>query len=124
MPRAGEIQRFRCRGSGNIQVPIRPGYRFALSYLRCHFRRITGTGTDTATMTVDLDAQEGDDFDVRLLSTSAAVGVGADVHIRITEESDEQWVFENNDGLTVNWTNPETTGEIHWGLEVGIVPWQ
>ena len=120
MPSYGPTSRSFVNGTGNIQVPIKPGYSFALLYIRCHFRRLSGSGTDVANMTIDLDSFRGDDFDVRML-TLTSVGVAADVNLRVVEEIDH-WTFDNDDCLTVNWTNPEIGGEIAWGLEVGIRP--
>lgn len=119
----GEVRQFKSSGSGNLSVPIRPGYRFVVSYIRCHFRRTAGSGTDTANFTVDLDSDEGTDFDVRLLTSTTAVGVGTDLHVRITDDAVDQWTFEDGDGLTFNWTNPDA-GEINWGLIVGVRSWQ
>lgn len=109
-------------GSGNMQVSLRPGGRFAIVFVRCHFRRTAGSGTDTASFTMDLDSDLGTDFDVRLLTQSAA-GVGADVHARFDVDTLDCWTFGNADGLTFNWTNPDPS-EINWGLTVGIRRWQ
>jgi len=116
MPSAG------VSGSGNMQVTLRPGGRFVLVFVRCHFRRTAGSGSDTANFTMDLDSDLGTDFDVRLLTHSAA-GVGSDVNARYTDESLDCWTFKDADALTFNWTNPDP-GEINWGLTVGIRRWQ
>lgn len=108
-------------GSGNMQVSLRPGSRFVVVFVRCHFRRTGGAGTDTAAFTMDLDSDLGMDFDVRLL-TQAAAGVGSDVHARFDIDTLDCWTFGDNDSLTFNWTNPDT-GEINWGLTVGIRRW-
>lgn len=109
-------------GTGNIQVPMRPGFRFVLVFVRCHFRRTTGSGTDVAAFTMDLDSDLGTDFDTRLLTQSSA-GVSADVHARFDVDTRDCWTFNDKEGLTFNWTNPDPT-EINWGLTVGIRRWQ
>jgi hypothetical protein len=109
-------------GSGNMQVSLRPGGRFVVVFVRCHFRRTTGSGTDVATFTMDLDSDLGPDFDVRLLTQSSA-GVSADVHARFDVDTLDCWTFGDSDSLTFNWTNPDA-GEINWGLTVGIRRWQ
>lgn len=106
-------------GVGNIAVPIRPGYRFCLAYVRVHFRRLSGSGTEVADFTIDLDSQLGDDFDVRL-ATLPKVGVSYDVNVGVSPDDYHRWILDSADGLTFNWTNPETGGEISWGLTAGI----
>ena len=117
----GEVEVFPANGSsgtGNMQVSLRPGGKFVVVFVRCHFRRLSGSGTDTAALTMDLDSDLGTDFDVRLLTQSAA-GVGADVHARFDLDTLDCWTFGDADALTFNWTNPDA-GEIAWGLTVGI----
>jgi hypothetical protein len=121
----GEVEIFPANGSsgtGNMQVSLRPGGKFVVVFVRCHFRRLAGSGTDTATLTMDLDSDLGTDFDVRLLTQSAA-GVAADVHARFDVDTLDCWTFKDEEALTFNWTNPDP-GEIAWGLTVGIRRWQ
>lgn len=121
----GDVQEFPpdgTSGSGNMQVSLRPGGRFVLIFVRCHFRRTGGSGTDIAAFTMDLDSDLGQDFDVRLLTQSSA-GVSADVHARFDIDTLDCWTFKDSDALTFNWTNPDIA-EINWGLTVGIRLWQ
>lgn len=122
MPATGPVYEIAANGGGDMSVPVRPGYKFQVSYIRAHFRRLSGTGTDVATLTADLDSWRDEDHDVRLASF-ASVGVGTDVHFRVNDEEASQWVFESGDGLTFNWANPDTAGEIRWGIVIGVFPW-
>jgi hypothetical protein len=121
----GEVEVFPANGfsgSGNMQVSLRPGGRFAVVFVRCHFRRLSGTGTDTASFTMDLDSDLGTAFDVQLLAGLTA-GVGTDINRRFTIETLDNWIFADRDALTFNWTNPDP-GEVEWGLTIGIRRWQ
>lgn len=108
-------------GAGNIAYQIGYADRWVLAFLRVHFRRISGSGTEVANMTFDIDSDLGTDWDVRL-KTLTSVGVSFDVNLRIGELEYADWTFEPRHKLFVNWTNPETTGEIQWGLEAAIHP--
>ena len=122
MPATGPTREYAANGGGDMSFPIRPGQRFRLSYIRAHFRRLTGTGTDVANLTIDLNSVRGDDFDVKL-ATFSSVGIAADVHFRVNDEESSQWEFGDGDELTFNWTNPDAT-EIRWGIVVGVIPWE
>lgn len=114
----------RARGTGDIAVSYRPGVRFALAYLKVHFLRLSGSGTEVAAMTVDVANQAGTYLDAAYnhrIKRIASAGVSFDVFIRAEDTEIEKLVFEPDQCIRVNWTNPETTNEIEWGLELGCV---
>ncbi len=104
-------------GSGDIDEPFALDRRFRLVFVRCHF---TGTA-GTARMTLAVDSADGSAYDTRLFAISQA-GVGRDVHLRITDGDliePSPWTFRPGDQVRAKWTSPDS-GQIIWGLEVGL----
>ena len=120
----GPLPTQRSNGIGDIRWSYKPGVRFGLRSLRCHFVRVSGSGTSTATLTIDADCQRGtyrdSEYDVRLYSSTGS-GVSADVNMTVDDESIERLALTPDYALQVNWTNPDSIGEISWSLEAECV---
>ncbi len=104
-------------GTGDINNLFKLDRSFRLVFIRCHY---TGT-SGKAMMTISLSSASGTAYD-SLLYTLMRVGNGEDVNFRITSEESQPpspWTFQAGDQLRIQWTNPDT-GNITWGLEVGL----
>lgn len=105
-------------GSGDIDQTFSLDQPFRLVFIRCHFSGTAGTGP----MMISLDSALGAAYDAKLYTIMRA-GTNRDVHFRIPAyESQEPsaWRFAADDAVRVQWTNPDS-GNITWGLEVGLV---
>ena len=105
-------------GTGDINHTFGLDRKFRLVFARCHFTGAAGT----AAFRLSLDSESGSAYDA-LLFTITLAGVGKDVNLRIAgsdAEDPSPWTFQAADLLRVQWTNPDT-GNITWGLEVGLV---
>lgn len=112
-------------GQRDMDVTVKPGRRFKLLYIRCHFSVPHGETTPDLTalsnMSVTLSSGGGTQFDVQLFAIQQA-GLGRDVNsIIASHESNDPspWSFDSNDALVFKWPNPDG---VVWGLTVGIVP--
>ncbi len=104
-------------GTGDMNNLFKLDRSFRLVFVRCHY---TGT-SGKAPMTLSLSSASGTAYDSRLY-TLVRVGISADVNFRITAEESQPpspWTFQVGDQLRIQWTNPDT-GNITWGLEVGL----
>lgn len=104
-------------GSGNIYAEFFPGQLEAWRplYVRCHF---TG-GTGVADLALSVRSKIGSAYDTKVFSVLNR-GTGADCHWRLTRDEldwPSPYVFNPNDGLLIQWTDPGTTT---YGLEVGV----
>lgn len=105
-------------GTGDMAEVLALDSRFRLVFVRCHFAGSAGA----AALTISLDAAAGAAYDARLFTITKA-GTNRDVNFRIAaHESVEPspWTFRAGDGVRIQWTNPDS-GNITWGLEVGLV---
>ena len=111
-------------GNGNIDLTLDPPFtgRWAPAHIRIHFRTITGSPTSTtAPLTISLDSNEGVEWDVVI--DRDIVGLPEDYFFRLrTVEESAGYTFDARDRLKFAWTNPDSTGKIGWGLEVGFAP--
>lgn len=105
-------------GITNIGHTFSLDRKYRVVFVRCHFSGAPGT----ADLTISLDSLNGSAFDTRLFSV-LDVGVDNDVHLRIGDGDTIEpsaWTFQVNDAIRIDWTNPDS-GNITWGLEVGLV---
>lgn len=91
--------------------------RWALSYIRCHF---AGPGTGVADLAIVLDSRFGETYNT-VLFTMTDVGINTDVFFRVPADELPHWVFEPGERLVLEWTNPDTSDDVQWGLEVGML---
>ena len=106
-------------GSGNLGELFQLDAPFRLIFLRCHYTGTSGTNP----LHLSVDSAAGSVYDTRLFTVSQA-GVDKDVNLRIAvDEMTEPsaWTFQAGDKLRAAWVNPDT-GNITWGLEVGLAP--
>ncbi len=106
-------------GSGHMDELFQLDAPFRLIFLRCHYSGTTGTNP----LHLSVDSAAGSAYDTRLFTVSQA-GVDKDVNLRMTiDEMTEPsaWTFQAGDKLRAEWVNPDT-GNITWGLEVGLAP--
>ena len=106
-------------GSGNMDELFQLDAPFRLIFLRCHYSGTSGTNA----LHLSVDSAGADVYDTRLFTVSQA-GVDKDVNLRIAvDEMTEPsaWTFQAGDKLRAEWVNPDT-GNITWGLEVGLAP--
>jgi hypothetical protein len=113
--RAVVVTRF--TGTGHIDKRFALDRVFRFIFLRCHFTGTTGTNP----LYISVDSTAGSAHDTRLFTVSQA---GADFDINLRMEASETtdpsaWIFRAGDELRVEWTNPDT-GNITWGIEVGL----
>ena len=104
-------------GTGDIGHLFALDRTFRLVFVRCHFAGSAGT----APLIVSIDSSNGSAFDARLFTITQA-GTSKDVHFRLgadTSGEPSAWTFGANDAVRIDWANPET-GNITWGLEVGL----
>jgi len=106
-------------GSGNMDELFKLDQSFRLVLLRCHYNGTSGTNP----LHLSVDSAAGSAYDARLFTVSQA-GIDKDVNLRM--EADEiaepsAWTFQAGDRLRVEWVNPDS-GNITWGLEVGLAP--
>ena len=105
-------------GTGDIAHTFEQDRKFRLVFIRCHFSGTSGT----AVFDIILDSTHGSAFDAQLFSISQA-GIGSDVHLRLGDGDTNEpsaWTFQTGDKIRLDWTNPDT-GNITWGVEVGMV---
>jgi len=105
-------------GSGNIDATFSLDLRYRLVFVRCHF----AGGTGTAAFTLSVDSTRGSAYDTKLFTITQA-GVNKDVNLRLGDEmvvDPSAWVFQAGDRVWIKWTNPNS-GNMTWGLEVGLV---
>lgn len=106
-------------GTGDINHPFKLDGRFRLVFIRCHF---SGTSA-TAAFSIAIDSLAGSAYDATLFTVSLA-GLNKDVHLRIGSGDTGEpaaWTFQSGDSIRIKWTNPDS-GNITWGLEVGLTP--
>lgn len=104
-------------GSGDINETFGLDRRYRLVYVRCHF----AGGTGVASLSISVDSGAGAAYDTCLFTLTQA-GTGNDVHLRIGGGDTGEpaaWTFQSDDDLHIEWTNPDT-GNMTWGLEVGL----
>lgn len=105
-------------GTGDIADTFELDRKFRLVFIRCHFSGTNGT----AAFVLSTDSVNGSAYDAKLFSISQA-GIGQDVHLRIGDGDTREpsaWTFQAGDGIRIDWTNPDS-GNITWGIEVGLV---
>ena len=114
-------------GNGDLDLTLEPPFagRWAPAHIRIHFRTITGSPTSTtATLVISLHSdrsERGVEWDVVI--DEDIVGVPQDYFFRLrTVEEAGGYTFDARDRLKFAWTNPDSTGKIGWGLEVGFAP--
>lgn len=106
-------------GSGNTDALFLLDEPFRLIYVRCHYSGTVGTNP----LHLSVDSVAGSAYDTRLFTVSQA-GIDRDVNLRIAADEMTEpsaWTFQGGDKLRVEWVNPDT-GNITWGLEVGLAP--
>ena len=106
-------------GSGDINHTFTLDRKYRLVFIRCHFTGSAGT----ASFTISVDSGAGSAYDANLFTITAA-GTNKDVHLRIGNGDTGEpsaWTFQANDAVRIGWTNPDS-GNITWGLEVGLAP--
>lgn len=92
--------------------------RWLLLFVRIHF---SGPATGTADLTIVIRSSRGSTWNTRLY-TIKDVGKGTDVHFRIPPDELAHWVFEADDKLVLEWTNPDVSDDLHWALTAGMLP--
>ena len=113
------VMRKTATGTGDIDHAFGLDSRFRLVFVRCHFTGAAGAGA----LSLHVDSGAGSAYDARLFTIIQA-GTNKDVHLRIAEGDvlePSAWTFQADDALRITWTNPDT-GNITWGLEVGLAP--
>jgi len=106
-------------GTGNIAHTFKLDQRYRLVFMRCHFSGTSGT----VPLVISMDSGNGSAYD-SVLFTITQAGVSRDVNLRIgggDAEDPSSWTFQETDAVRVDWTNPDS-GNITWGLEVGLAP--
>jgi hypothetical protein len=106
-------------GTGDIDHAFALDSRFRLVFVRCHFSGAAGTSA----FRLELDSGTGSAYDARMFTITQA-GPNKDVYLRIGEGDalePSAWTFQVDDALRITWTNPDS-GNITWGLEVGLAP--
>jgi len=106
-------------GTGDIAETVQLGERYRLVFVRCHFTGNAGT----ASFHVSVDSGKGSGYDARLFTVTVA-GKNNDVHLRVIEPSGSgpsPWTFQPDDLVRIDWANPDS-GNITWGLEIGLAP--
>lgn len=104
-------------GSGDIDHAFGLDTRFRLVFVRAHF----SGGSGTAGITISVDSAGGSAYDTRLFEVTQA-GTNKDVNLRIGAGDTYEpspWTFQDGDKVRIQWTNPDT-GNMTWGLEVGL----
>lgn len=104
-------------GTEDIDAAFALDRKFRLVFIRGHF----AGGTGTASLTISADSAAGTAYDTRLFTITKA-GVGRDLNLRIPSDQTTEpapWTFQAGDSVRVQWSNPDT-GNITWGLEVGL----
>lgn len=92
------------------------GKKFVPIFIRVHF---AGTGSGTANLAVRIDSRLGDHYDITLHTVSAR-GAGADMFFRVERDEYEKWVLQPGDYSVLEWTNPDGSGNLTWGAEMGL----
>jgi len=124
-PNPSEVLVFSDSGSGNMgDVTDRSSVarftidrsQFVLVFIRGHFSEL---GNGTADLKLRLDSILGEAHDL-LLQVFVEKGVGNDLNFKIDRTEYEKWVFRIGDVLVLEWDNPDGTGALSWGVEVGL----
>lgn len=105
-------------GSGDIDEVFSLDTRFRLVFVRCHFVDSSGM----AALRISVDSAQGSAYDTCLF-TIVQAGTTRDVNLRIGGGDNIEpsgWTLQAGDKLRIQWTNPDS-GNITWGLEVGLV---
>ena len=105
-------------GTANIDHTFGLDQKYRLVFVRCHYSGTTGS----AAFSISVDSGNGSAYDVKLHSIAQA-GKGKDVNYApagtdLREPS--SWTLQAADKIRVQWINPDS-GNITWGLEVGLV---
>lgn len=106
-------------GSGDVNHTFLLERKHRLVFVRCHFTGNAGV----ADFVLAVDSEAGSAHDA-VLFTVAGAGKDHDVHLRIGGgdiEEPSAWTFQRDDALRLTWTNPDS-GNITWGIEVGLAP--
>ncbi len=106
-------------GSGDMDELFQLDEPFRLIFLRCHHNGTSGTNP----LHLSVDSAAGSAYDTRLFTVSQA-GIDKDINLRIAADEMTEpsaWTFQAGDKLRAEWVNPDT-GNITWGLEVGLAP--
>ena len=82
-------------GTGDIANTFELDRKFRLVFIRCHFSGTSGT----AAFVLSSDSVGGSAYDTREPSA---------------------WTFQTGDSIRIDWTSPDS-GNITWGIEVGLV---
>ena len=105
-------------GAGDIDETFSLDTRFRLVFVRGHFAGSAGT----APLSISIDSAKGAAYAAGLFTITQA-GTNRDVNLRIGDGDNVEpsaWTFQAGDKLRIQWTNPDS-GNITWGLEVGLV---
>ncbi len=105
-------------GTGDIDQAFQLDQQYRLVFVRCHFSGAAGK----AALAISVDSGRGAAYDTRLYTITRA-GTSRDVNFRVSAEESQEpspWAFQVGDAVLVEWTNPDS-GNITWGLEVGLV---
>ena len=106
-------------GTGNIAHAFELDRKYRLVFIRCHFSGSAGT----AAFAISIDSGNGSAYDARLFTITQA-GTNKDVHLRIgggDTDDPSAWTFQVGDSVRIDWVNPDS-GNITWGIEVGLAP--
>lgn len=104
-------------GTGNIGTTFGLDRKFHLLFVRCHFTGSAGTNP----FAVSVDSSLGSAYDTKLFTITQA-GKDRDVNLRVGDgdaQDPSAWTFHATDRVRIDWTNP-SSGNITWGLEVGL----
>ncbi len=113
----------------DLHSVARFGFRqpYGLLYLRATFSEsVAANGADgNATMQLKVDEPKDvtDHYDFILaewLNRGLGTGATAFVNWRLHSEELSAWIFNGCQELVLEWTNPETTGDMRWVVEAGL----
>lgn len=106
-------------GTADIDHTFALDQKYRLIFIRCHFSGTSGA----ADLLISVDSGNGSAYDTRLFTVTAA-GTSKDVHLRVGSRDTGEpsaWTFQASDSIRLQWTNPDS-GNITWGLEIGLAP--
>lgn len=106
-------------GTADMDQTFKLNQKFRLVFIRCHFSGTSGS----ADLVISIDSANGSAYDTKLFTVTDA-GTTKDVHLRIGAQDTGEpsaWTFQSGDSVRVQWTNP-ASGNITWGVEVGLAP--